>query len=130
MQRGALSFRNRRTEQSLSLFREEEIYVFCGDVTVTSRMVTWVTEGITARSSVSSKVDFSSSFLSLRSSQKRRFPSELSLGMIESVDYHTVIIYDDNLSCSSLSQAKRKIYVFLLSLVDRCHVFRPLPRVL
>jgi hypothetical protein len=40
-----------------------------------------------------------------------------------------VIIYDDNLSCRSLSQAKRKIYIFLLSLFerktrkDRCHVF-------
>jgi hypothetical protein len=41
----------------------------------------------------------------------------------------TVIIYDDNLSCRSLSQAKRKIHIFLLSLFerkarkDRCHVF-------
>jgi hypothetical protein len=31
-----------------------------------------------------------------------------------------VIIYDDNLSCRSLSQAKRKIYIFfLLSLFER-----------
>jgi hypothetical protein len=29
-----------------------------------------------------------------------------------------VIIYDDNLSCRSLSQAKRKIYIFLLSLFE------------
>ncbi len=40
-----------------------------------------------------------------------------------------MIIYDDNLSCRSLSQAKRKIYFFLLSLFerkdrkDRFHVF-------
>ena len=30
-----------------------------------------------------------------------------------------VIIYDDNLSCRSLSQAKRKIYIFLLSFFER-----------
>jgi hypothetical protein len=42
--------------------------------------------------------------------------------MLLSIAYYAwwrVIIYDDNLSCRSLSQAKRKIYIFLLSFFER-----------